>query len=267
MEFAERYGPWAVIAGASEGTGREFARKVAARGVNCILLARREGPLEELAQEIRAESSVECETASVDLSKADASQRVSDIVADRDVGLYISNAGADPNGAFFLDKDVDAWVDLVNRNVITSMRCSHSFGGKMRERGRGGILLVGSGACYGGGPNLAVYSGSKAFEMCFAEGLWSEFEPHGVHVLYLAMSTTDTPELRRLLASKGLPPPPGLASASDVAEEGLARLPHGPVHNWNTPDEEAGFAPSSAAQRRDRVNMIAQASRRVFGDN
>jgi short-subunit dehydrogenase len=60
MGFAERYGPWAVVAGASEGTGREFARQIAAHGVNLVLIARREGPLAELAEQIRAESGVEC---------------------------------------------------------------------------------------------------------------------------------------------------------------------------------------------------------------
>jgi short-subunit dehydrogenase len=70
--FAERYGPWAVVAGASEGVGRELARLVAARGVPCVLLARREGPLRALAEEIRRESGVDCVAASVDLAAPDA---------------------------------------------------------------------------------------------------------------------------------------------------------------------------------------------------
>jgi len=63
MTFADQYGPWSIIAGASEGTGSAFARKVAAKGVNCILIARREAPLAALAGQIRAESNVECVTA------------------------------------------------------------------------------------------------------------------------------------------------------------------------------------------------------------
>lgn len=76
MDFAERYGPWAVIAGASDGTGRAFARRIAAHGVNCILLARRQPLLAQLAAEIRAESGVECLTASIDLAAPDASERI-----------------------------------------------------------------------------------------------------------------------------------------------------------------------------------------------
>ena len=121
--FAERYGPWAIVAGASEGVGRELARKVAANGVNCILIARREGPLAELAELIRAESGVECIPASIDLAAPDAFDRILATVGSREVGLYISNAGADPNGSHFLDRKIETWVELVHRNVLTTIRC------------------------------------------------------------------------------------------------------------------------------------------------
>ena len=265
MNFAERYGQWAVIAGASEGTGRAFARKVAAQGLNCILIARREGPLAALADEIRNESRVECITSVVDLATTDACDRIVAAVGTRDVGLYISNAGSDPNGAQFLENDLGKWVELVNRNVLTTMRCCHHFGGAMRARGYGGIILVGSGACYGGGSHMAVYSASKAFDLCLGEGLWAEFRHYGVHVLNLILGRTDTPALRELLASKGLPVPSGLASPEDVARVGLERLPFGPVHNWNVRDDEAGFAPNSAAVRRERILAMERMTKDIFG--
>src|SRR5260370_40680225 len=71
MSFADRYGPWTLILGASEGTGRAFARKIAANGVPSILIARREAPLLALAKEIHAESGVECITATLDLAADD----------------------------------------------------------------------------------------------------------------------------------------------------------------------------------------------------
>src|SRR5882724_11243989 len=106
MSFAERYGPWAVIAGASEGTGSAFARKVAARGVNCILIARRAAPLAPLADVIRAESRVDCITATVDLAAPNAFDSIVAAVGQREIGLFISNAGADSNGSHFLDRDL-----------------------------------------------------------------------------------------------------------------------------------------------------------------
>lgn len=256
MTFADRYGPWAIIAGASEGTGREFARQVAAQGVNCILIARRSGPLEELANELRDSCGVEVVFASIDLSADDACNRIAQVAGDREIGLYISNAGADPNGTRFLDTDLSAWLALIDRNIVTTLKCCHHFGRQMRERGRGGILLVGSGGCYISGPNLATYSGAKAFDMMFAEGLWAELEEHGVDVLYFAMSQTDTPAYRAYLDKQGRPYPENWARPEDVAREGLARLPHGPVHHFGVPDEERGFAPLSAAERRGRVRTI-----------
>jgi short-subunit dehydrogenase len=266
MDFTERYGPWAVIAGASEGTGRAFARLLAARGVSCILIARRAAPLEALAEALRAEHGVACITAAVDLARPDAVERIRVAAGEREVGLFIGNAGADPNGSRFLDRPVDDWVDLVQRNVLTTLRACHHFAAPMRARRRGGLLLVNSAAGYGGGSFLATYSATKAFHLCFAEGLWAELRPHGVDVLSLVLTMTDTPALRSLLAEKGLPLPTEAASAEAVAEAGLALLPHGPVQNWGLAEDEAGYAPASAAARRARVLALEQNSRVVFGD-
>ncbi|GAA0314276.1 SDR family NAD(P)-dependent oxidoreductase [Sphingomonas oligophenolica] len=266
MLFSERYGPWAVVTGASEGTGREFARQIAAAGMPSILIARREEPLGALADEIRADTGIECITATIDLAVPDAFDRIVDAVGNREIGLFVSNAGADPNGALFLDRPFGAWMALVQRNAITMMECCHHFAGPMRARGSGGLLLVNSGACYGGSRFMAAYSASKAFTLAFAEGLWDELHPHGVDVLTLVMHMTDTPALRALLAEKGLPVPDAIARPADVAALGLARLPHGPVQNWGLDDEEPGYAMISAANRRNRALAVGAASAHVFGE-
>lgn len=267
MSFKEKYGPWALIAGASEGTGRAFARKVAAQGVNCILVARREEALRELASELQQTAGVECVTAAVDLSHEDASAKIIAAVGEREVGLFINNAGADSTNTHFLDSAADLWVNQINRNVITVMRNCHHFGGLMRERGRGGILLVGSGSCYGGASFMAVYSGTKAFDLCFGESLWAELKPYGVDVLNLILGRTDTPQFRETLTRQGLPVPAGLASPDEVAEVGLARLTQGPLHNWGQEDDQAGSAPTSPAVRRARIEMIDAATKSVFKRN
>lgn len=265
MDFKDRYGPWAVIAGASEGTGRAFARRIAAHGVPCILLARREAPLRALAAEIQAESGVECLVATVDLASPQAFGQIVAAVGDREVGLLVSNAGADPNAAHFLDREIEAWLALAQRSVMTLMQCCHHFGSQMRRRRRGGLLLVNSGACYGGASYMAAYAASKAFTLAFGEGLWAELRPQGVDVLNLILGQTDTPAFRQLLAERGLPMPAHAASPEEVATLGLERLPHGPVQNWGLADDAAGYAPNSAAARRSRVLMIDQMSQRLFG--
>jgi short-subunit dehydrogenase len=266
MSFADRYGPWALVAGASEGTGREFARQIAANGVPCILVARRAEPLAALAKEIRAESGVECIAASIDLAAPDALDRIAAAAGPREIGLFVANAGADPNGSRFLDRDAAVWLELVQRNVVATVQCCHHFGALMKARGRGGILLVNSGACYGGASFMATYSASKAFQLCFGEALWAELRPHGVDVLNLVLVMTDTPAFRALLAEKGLPVPDGIASPVDVARIGLARLPNGPIHNWGQEDDVAGYAPTSPDTRRQRIVMVDSMSKHVFGD-
>jgi short-subunit dehydrogenase len=259
MEFGERYGPWAVIAGGSEGTGRSFARQVSAKGVNCVLIAK-SGPLEETAEEIRRESGVEVLTAAIDLSDHDAAEQIFAAVGDREVGLFINNAGADWFGERFHEVDVEGWLQLSRVNIDTMLRCVHRFGMAMRLRRRGGILIVNSGACYGGSKYLAIYCASKAFQLNFAEALWSELRVYGVDVLTIVLGKTDTPGFRQRRAVKGVivgdREEEGLASPDAVAAAALERLPFGPVHNWGAADEDASFAQMSAADRRKKVVML-----------
>lgn len=256
MQFRKKYGRWAVIAGASEGTGRSFARQVAAEGVNCVLVAR-DGPLEETAADIRGDFGVDVITAAVDLAATDAADRIFAAVSDREVGLFINNAGADWFGERFLEEDIEDWLALARINVDTMLRCAHRFGGEMRKRRRGGILIVNSGACYGGSKYLAIYGASKAFQLNFAEAFWSEMRPYGVDVCTIVLGRTDTPGYHARRASKGITvTKAGLASPDDVAAQGLARLPFGPITNVGQQDDEDGFLAYSAAKRRDKVIMM-----------
>lgn len=257
MTFTREYGPWALITGASEGIGRAFAKRLASEGLNCILVARRDGPLAQTAEEVRA-AGVACVTASVDLAAPDATDRIRDAVGDRDVGLLIANAGADMHGANFLDRRAEDWAPLMDMNVGTTMRNCHHFGGLMRDRGRGGIILVGSGVCYGGMSGFSVYAGVKAFALCFGESLWAELRHHGVHVLNLILGQTDTPAYRGFLERHGQAVPQRMASPDDVAQVGLGRLSQGPTYNWGQEDDVAGIAPNSPAARRARIVAVEE---------
>ncbi|WHO38871.1 SDR family NAD(P)-dependent oxidoreductase [Sphingobium sp. AP49] len=265
MSLPKRYGPWALVLGASEGTGREFARQLAAEGIPSILIARREAPLEQLKAEIAQEYGVACINATIDLAHGDALERIVAVVDDREVGLLICNAGGDPNGKVFLDVPLSAWLDLIQRNVMTTMAVCHHFAGPMRTRGQGGILLLNSGACYGGAATMGPYSGSKAFMLGFAEGLWADLQPHGVDVLTLVLGRTDTPEFRRFLAEKGMDMPEDVWSAEAVARLGLERLPHGPIQNVGQADDQSGMSPQSAAERRARVVAVSKVTAELYG--
>ena len=226
MDFAERYGPMAVISGGSEGVGAAYAMQLAKRGLDVALVARKAGPLEETAQRIRAACpDREVLTRPVDLSQADAADGILELTGDREVGLLIHNAGASSRTGNFIDSDLQFARDLLSVNVASMMTLVHGYGGQMKARGRGGIVLLSSFAYLVGNPGLAAYSGSKAFSTLFAEALWHELKPAGVHVLAHVLGMTDTPANARNF--------PGMAGVGDhpddIAAQGLAALPDGPV--------------------------------------
>src|SRR5579862_471397 len=252
IDFRARYGPWAIVAGASEGTGRSFAQQIATNGVSCILIANG-GPLEALGEQIRAQGAVDCVTADIDLSSPDAFERIIAVSGQREIGLYVANAGTDVYGSRFLECEVSAWLDLIRINIMTTVQSCHHFGQQMLQRRRGGLLLVNSGACYGGAGRLAAYTACKAFQLNLTESLWAELRPYGVNVLSIVLGQTDTPAYHRLQAKKGMPSSRNLASPDEVARIALARRPYGPVHNFGLKDDEQGALPASANKRRERV--------------
>ncbi len=251
MEFAERYGPWAIVAGASEGVGASVARLLGDRGVNVVLVARRQVALDEVAATIGGET----RNLVLDLSDGDAASSLAEATADIDIGLLVYNAGADPHMSLFLDRPVDVWQGMVARNCGTTMAAAHHFGGLMVGRGRGGIVLVTSGAAWAGGSHLAVYGASKAFDLLLAESLWAELNPLGVDVLAMVLGQTDTPAFRRVLNGREIE---GLADPDDVALAMLDHLSEGPTF-------PPGPSPFGPMPRRQAVEIMTQGSSSLLG--
>jgi short-subunit dehydrogenase len=258
-----RYGEWAVIAGGSDGTGACFARDVAASGINVLLIARRPQPLEALADELRAQYDVTVRTLQLDLNSPDAVPKMVEATVDLEVGLYISNAGAGSGGRLFLDTPLTAINDVITRNVITVAAACHHFGNLMRARGRGGIVLMGSGAGLGGQPLVAAYSGAKAFTLNLAESLWSELRGSGVDVIGIAAPIMDTPTLRNTLGDMQIP---GIFDAAAVARDSLRRLPDGCsyIYAFGEAPEESE---RQTALRRARVLAIEKVVAGLFSDS
>jgi short-subunit dehydrogenase len=223
----ERYGPWAVVAGGSEGVGRAFATQLADAGCHLVLLARAPGPLEETAALCR-ERGVEVRTLSLDLTSPESVARVVAATADVEVGLLILNAGANTHSEDFLDGDLAAFQKVIDLNLTTPLALVHHFGRLMRDRGRGGIVLLGSRASSVGSVKHSVYGGVKAFGQIFAESLWIELRDSGVDVLQLVLGLTRTPAMERVGLSFDVPGLPA-ADPEDVAREGLEHLADGPV--------------------------------------
>ena len=256
--LAERYGPWAVVAGGSEGVGEAFARQLAAAGVHLVLLARTASSLEALAASLRRERpKVEVVTAAIDLAAADAADQVRQVVGRREVGLLVLNAGANTLTGKYLEQTPDDVARAVRLSVHLPLQLVHQLAPAMADRGRGGILGVGSLAGYLGQPGLAVYSADKAWQRGFCESLWLELQPRGVDVLHLVLGVTRTPAMQRAGLALDLP---GLvvADPTDVARQGLADLPHGPV------SVVAGNEPLVASRSgTDRARLVASTAKRM----
>lgn len=233
-EFQHKYGPWAVIIGASHGVGAEFARQLAAQGLNCVLMARREPALKELQAEIEADHGVQCCVVTVDLSTAAAAAKIADATSDLDLGLVVYNAGSPSNNATqFLNSSIDAWRSMVSMNVSSVMEVCYALGERLLERGRGGLLLVGSQAGFGGNKKYAMYTGTKGFMLNFGESLWMEWKDKGVDVLNLLISVVDSPTLRTQMKASNLPgwdaEDIGVPKPADLAAIGLRELQNGPT--------------------------------------
>jgi short-subunit dehydrogenase len=256
-EWASKYGPWAIVAGGSDGIGAAFARGVAARGVNVVLVARRAAVLEAFADQLREEHAVEVSTVVLDLSDPSAMSDLALATAEFDVGLFVYNAGGDDYSAGFLDKGLDNHLALVHRNCDSVLEAAYRFGGPMVSRGRGGLVVVTSGAAWAGGATLATYGATKAFDLILAEGLWAEWHGRGVDVLGLVLGATDTPSLRRLLEAKGGGSYGELADPTVVAEEALEHLADGPTWSYGMPDPMGG-SPFGSLGRRDAVLAMSQ---------
>lgn len=239
-----KYGPWAVIAGGSEGVGASFAHLLADAGINLVLIARKSGPLETTAAQVRAKG-VEVRTLELDLLHPGALNTIRSVSDGLDVGLVIFNAGANSYGHEFVTSDLDRVRGVIDLNITAQLALTHHFGALLKQRGRGGIMLVGSLAGYLGQPRISVYSAVKAFSRVFAEGLWLELREHGVDVLELVLGVTRTPAMERAGLNLDLP---GLhvAEPDNVAREGLAKLSHGPV--W------VAGGNAQAAQKRNGPN-------------
>jgi short-subunit dehydrogenase len=222
--FKDKYGPWALVVGGSEGIGSAFARKLAERGLNLVLVARKPEPLEEAAAQIR-KLGVEVVTLSTDVSKPrEALAAVRATTDGLEVGFLLYMAGANLTRGVFPDIDLELARKVVAMNVDGQMEFTHHFAGPMKARGRGGIVLVGSLAGNVGSPMIAHYSASKAFSRIFSEAIWFELKPFGVDVLHLNISFTATPAMVRLGWDISAAEDP-----EDVAEEGINHIADGPV--------------------------------------
>ncbi|MFN8042468.1 MAG: SDR family NAD(P)-dependent oxidoreductase [Mycobacterium sp.] len=180
-----RYGPWALVTGASDGIGRELAGQIAARGTNVVLVARTESALLAEAAELQAAHGIQTMVVAGDLADPHAVERVEELTGGLDVGLVVLAAGFGTTGSV-LETALADEMALIAVNVAAVTRLAHTFAGRLTRRGSGGLILFGSIVGWQGVPGQANYAASKAYVQSLAEALHDELRPHGVDVLAVA---------------------------------------------------------------------------------
>ena len=254
--FRDKYGPWAVVCGASEGLGAAFAATLAARGVNLLLLARRAEALAAVAAPLRAR--VEVRTAAIDLASPDLAAELLRLCGDLDVGLCIYNAAFSQVGPF-LEQSLADKQRTLDVNCRGPMIAAHVFGERLALRGRGGIVLMSSLTAFWGSPLVASYGATKAFNLSLGEALWYELAPRGVDVLVCCAGATRTPGFIR---SSGPDGPRSMAPEA-VAKEALAALGGPPAMVPGRFNRLAAFVLGRLLPRRAAVKIMGSQTARL----
>ncbi len=188
--YADR---WGLVTGASSGIGAEFARQLAARGMHCVLVARREDRLQALAGELERAHGIRCEIVPADLARPNAGRELLAEVSRRGIAveLLVNNAGFGLVSSVE-ETDVGQALELIQVNVVGLTELTLLAAKEMAQRGHGGIINIGSIVSFQPVGYMGVYSASKAYVLHFSEALWAELQPHGVTVTTLCPGTTRT---------------------------------------------------------------------------
>lgn len=223
MKFIEKYGPWAIVAGAAEGLGEAYAEALATRKVNLLMIDNQAGPLKSLSFKLEKEYGVDTITLTLDLSEKDAYVKILTASQALDAGLVVYNAAYSLIKPFInhSPETLDTFIEV---NARTQIQLVYSFSRRLIEQKRGGgILMMSSLAGLIGMQLVSPYAATKAFTWNLAESLYHELKPKNIDVMACLAGVTDTPALRKSNPKFGFPKP-HIMKPEQVAEVALNNL-------------------------------------------
>jgi uncharacterized protein len=223
-QFKKKYGPYALVAGGSDGLGFAFAEAIAQQGLNLVLVARQEDRLKAAAARLIETYKIDVICIPADMAEY---ENVKKLVSALQVsiGLLVYNAAFAPIG-LFENTSEDQLALATAVNVKAPLLLAKLLSEPMIRQRRGGIVLMSSLAGAQGCPNIAAYAATKSFNAILAEGLWKELKPHGIDVLACCAGAILTPGYQQAKKTKRAP---GTLEAKEVAEQTLSALGRGPI--------------------------------------
>ena len=255
----DRYGAWALVLGASEGLGAAFARALAGRGMNLLLVARRKELLERLAEECRLRFRIEAQCFAEDLAASGFAEKLQGAVSGLEVGLVVYNAAFAPVGRFVDTEGADL-LRAIDVNVRGPVLMLRTFLPPMAARGRGALVLMSSLAGNQGTPGIATYAASKAFNKVLAEGLWHELRGQGIDVLACCAGAIRTPGYAKTAGGDASGDAPGTLDPDVVADRSLNALGRGPIVVPGFVNRLAAWAMGRLLPRRAAIGIMARST-------
>lgn len=259
--FSDTYGPHALVLGAGAGLGEAYARQLADRGLDLVVVDRDPDALRSLAAGL---GEGRCRTVVVDLADDDAVDRVLSSVEGLDVGLVVANAAASYVGRF-ADQPIESIESQLQVNLRMPVTLVHRLLPRLAARERAGVVLMSSLSSRRGAPLVATYAASKAYLAILAESLWDELEPIGIDVLGVLPGSTRTPGWLSSLPQSGM----GTAMVmepDDVVAEVLAVLGSGVPTLVPGEQNRESEQLLETMSRADAVRMVGQVMRDMYPD-
>lgn len=180
-----KYGEWAIVTGASSGIGLELATQLADAGLNLILHARNIEKLQEVAQQLSANRTIDIKIVASDVSENEGVDKIIKSAQGLNIGLLVVSAGYGTSG-LFIDGSIHSEINMLKVNCEALLSLTHYFSQQFAQQKRGGIILMSSMVAFQGTPYSANYAATKAYVQTLAEALAVELKPYGVDVLAAA---------------------------------------------------------------------------------
>jgi short-subunit dehydrogenase len=262
-DFRARYGPWALVAGASAGLGAAFATQLAARGLNLVLIARRAEIAESLGARLTADYAAQVRVLPLDLARDDIVPVVAAATSDLEIGLLVYNAAASIIGPFF-ERSLPEHLSEIDTNCRAPMALTYILGQRMLARKRGGIILMSSMSAFQGSALIANYAATKAYNLLLAEGIWEELRTRGVDVLACCAGATSTPNYLASAPAATTRVRTAAMAPDTVAAETLAALGRQPSVIPGRFNRLAAFVMRRLLPRRAAIRLMGRTMRGMY---